>query len=346
MARFTEVTRHGRWIEEAGTAGVASVIIPTFNRAGLLDEAIGSVVRQTYRPIEIVVVDDGSTDQTGVTIGKWRELLGGAAGISLKYVRQENSGGCSARNHGLIESTGEFIQFMDSDDYLRPEKLRVQIGCLREFAEAGFAFGEQVEMEKPGDGELAGGGAGRLEEASEYFGRQDVLPPCGVYRRGVCVEAGPWAEDLWMGEDKEYGFRALLVSGKVVHLAGAHYVVRKHSGERITNVWALKKGLEMRLKDLERMAGVARRENCLGDRRLVAALALRYTWVVTDALRIGEKGAAREAVRGCTKLPLAAGRRARFWVYGAFCALPAGAYRKCAGGWESLRRFSKRSLEA
>jgi len=103
---------------------LVSVIIPTYNRAHLIEGAIASVLRQEYRPLEIIVVDDGSTDNTSdLMAGKYPHLL---------YVRQANSGPSVARNQGVRLSSGEIIMFLDSDDEWLPGKVKRQVDLLRD----------------------------------------------------------------------------------------------------------------------------------------------------------------------------------------------------------------------
>src|SRR5438874_6230903 len=97
-------------------AGLVSVIIPCYNQAHFLHEAIQSALAQTYSHREILVVDDGSADNTA-------EVTAGFAGI--RYIRQENSGVSTARNTGLRESRGEYLIFLDADDRLLPDAVRV-----------------------------------------------------------------------------------------------------------------------------------------------------------------------------------------------------------------------------
>jgi len=96
-----------------------SVIIPAYNYGRFIADAICSVLEQTRPASEIVVVDDGSTDDTGAVVA--------AFGNQVKYVRQENSGVCAARNHGVGESTGELIALLDADDIWEPTNLEKQI---------------------------------------------------------------------------------------------------------------------------------------------------------------------------------------------------------------------------
>ena len=99
-----------------------SVIIPAYNNAGYIVEAVESVLNQTYQSYEAIVVDDGSTDETPGVLQPYHERI--------RYVFQENAGVCAARNHGLRLAGGEYIVFMDGDDVMLPEKLAQQAELL------------------------------------------------------------------------------------------------------------------------------------------------------------------------------------------------------------------------
>src|SRR6056297_1237246 len=96
-----------------------SVVIPTYNRAKFITTAINSVLDQTYRDFEIIVVDDGSTDQT-------QEKLESYGGRITNHSYTPNRGVSYARNRGIELARGEYIAFLDSDDYWKPEKLQKQ----------------------------------------------------------------------------------------------------------------------------------------------------------------------------------------------------------------------------
>jgi glycosyltransferase involved in cell wall biosynthesis len=107
-----------------------SVIIPTYNRADLLPEAIDSVLAQTWKEMEIIVVDDGSTDRTEETVRRYDDRV--------RYFYKENGGPSSARNMGIKEARGAYVAFLDSDDVWEPEKLRIQMDFMREHPEIKF----------------------------------------------------------------------------------------------------------------------------------------------------------------------------------------------------------------
>lgn len=100
-----------------------SVIIPTYNRAELIIETIQSVLDQTFDDFEIIVVDDGSTDNT-------KQVVDGFKDSRIKYIYQENRGVANARNNGIKASSGEYIAFLDSDDMWLPENLELKVKML------------------------------------------------------------------------------------------------------------------------------------------------------------------------------------------------------------------------
>ena len=97
-----------------------SVIIPTFNYGKYIKRAIESILTQTYQDVEIIVVDDGSTDNT-------REIIRSKQSDKIRYFYQENKGAPSARNKGIVESKGKYIAFLDADDEWLPTKLEKQV---------------------------------------------------------------------------------------------------------------------------------------------------------------------------------------------------------------------------
>ena len=105
-------------VEASSPKPFFSVVIPTYNRAKSIEEAVRSVLDQTFRDFELIVIDDGSTDNTGEILKPIAE-----EDKRLNYVYQENAERSAARNHGIELSEGEYICFLDSDDIYLPEHL-------------------------------------------------------------------------------------------------------------------------------------------------------------------------------------------------------------------------------
>ncbi len=106
---------------------LVSVIIPAYNASRFIRETLHSALSQTYKEIEIVVVDDGSTDDTAEIVTRFSEADG-----RVRLLSQQNQGASAARNHGISASTGEFIAFLDADDLWHPTKLEKQVKLLQE----------------------------------------------------------------------------------------------------------------------------------------------------------------------------------------------------------------------
>lgn len=111
---------------------IVSIIIPTYNYAVFLPTAIRSCLDQTYKPIEILVVDDGSTDHTKDVIKEFNN--------HITYLFQENRGVSEARNRGLELAKGDYITFLDSDDYLTNDSLKLRIEILKKHTDIGIVF--------------------------------------------------------------------------------------------------------------------------------------------------------------------------------------------------------------
>ena len=112
---------------------LVSVIVTTYNRVAVLSEAIDSFFAQTYRPIELIIIDDGSTDNTKHIIIDWKRKHGDDEQLSIHFLYQENAGAPSARNRGINESRGEYIQFFDSDDILHHERFEKIVYAYRKY---------------------------------------------------------------------------------------------------------------------------------------------------------------------------------------------------------------------
>jgi glycosyltransferase involved in cell wall biosynthesis len=212
------------------TDGLVSTIIPVFNRAAMLRDAVACVLAQTYRPIEIIIVDDGSTDGTSQTC---RELADAFPGVVVA-LRQENAGPGVARETGRGAARGEFIQYFDSDDWLHSRKFEFQVAALREHPDCSAAYCKTHEYtvgEPPGDNASFRTGE-RLETLFPHLlsGRiwQTITP---LYRRTLTDIVGPWSR-LRVEEDWEYDARVAAAGARLVWVPEFLAALRHHAGER------------------------------------------------------------------------------------------------------------------
>ena len=121
---------------------LVSVIIPAYNCAQFINETLDSVYRQTYRNIEIIVIDDGSTDNT-------KAILAPHIG-NIQYFYKENSGTAGARNTGILKAKGELIALLDNDDIWYPEKIKLQVSVAQNNPEIGLVFTDGKIFDKSG----------------------------------------------------------------------------------------------------------------------------------------------------------------------------------------------------
>jgi glycosyltransferase involved in cell wall biosynthesis len=176
-----------------------SVIIPTFNRANYLDAAIQSVLNQTFDDVDIIVVDDGSTDDTGDLIGSY--------GQRVRYVYQDHCGECGiVRNHGIQVATGTMIALLDSDDLWMPNKLELQLSYHAEHPEFGMIYSDAWYFDgETGQNIYRWQSMCHLEEGwigSELLQNQFILMPTVLIKRSVLDDVGLFGEtcdlELWL----------------------------------------------------------------------------------------------------------------------------------------------------
>jgi glycosyltransferase involved in cell wall biosynthesis len=123
-----------------------SVVIPTYNRAEYLPMAMSSALAQQGVNVDVIIVDDGSTDETAAVVEQYRSYWG----ERVRYIWQENSERSVARNHGMRYARGEFLAFLDSDDIWRPDHARLCLAALRSHPQAVAAYGEYGLMTADG----------------------------------------------------------------------------------------------------------------------------------------------------------------------------------------------------
>ena len=213
-------------------AGMVSTIIPVFNRPALLAEAVASVLQQNYRPIEIIVIDDGSTD--GATPAAAHRLAALSPDI-VKVVTQKNSGPGAAREQGRLLARGEFIQYLDSDDVLLPRKFELQVTALQNAPQVDVAYGKTRYRHADGrvePGAWKGSGTLKATMFPAFLNERWWDTPNPLYRASVCQKAGPWS-DLRLEEDWEYDCRIAALGGALVWVPAFVCEVRDHGGDRL-----------------------------------------------------------------------------------------------------------------
>ena len=209
-------------LASAGDADVhqplVSVIIPVFNGAHFLHDAVASVLSQHYSQAEIIVVDDGSTD----------DLLSAISDlpVEVRLLKQENCGPASARNRGIRDAGGEFLAFLDVDDLWPPGNLDRMIRLLRESPDAMVVHGRGQMMRRGENGQ------------DEFIGDPTQVFPhyigAGVYRQEAFAKVGLFDPNLRFGEDGDWFNRAREVALPILEIDEVCLFLRRH-GQNMTH---------------------------------------------------------------------------------------------------------------
>jgi glycosyltransferase involved in cell wall biosynthesis len=221
-----------------------SVVIPAYNAERYIRETLDSVLAQTHRDLEVVVVDDGSTDSTRGIVASY--------GGPVRCIEQENAGPSPARNRGIREARGELIAFVDSDDLWTEDKLAAQVPLFDDGSRVGLVYGHAERMAPDGQtiptphppkptGRVFVDFLFRNHcPTSAAVVRRECFERCGMFREDMV-----WAEDwhLWLRIARHYEFAAVerVVVRHRVHAAG---LTRRHEEAYVAARGVLKGALD------------------------------------------------------------------------------------------------------
>lgn len=195
-----------------------SVIIPVFNGEDYLVETLESVLAQTYRPIEILIIDDGSTDQTAKISEEYR-----VRHPCIKYFFQENQGLAASRNQGISLAKAAFIAFVDADDIWLKDKLSSQIEILDQNPEAEMVSGKVRQFISPEIPEC--------EHGKYHFHKNDVqtnMMGAALLKRVAFEKYGYFNPQFSIGQDMDWVLRTMEQGLKIVPLPKLVYYRRLH----------------------------------------------------------------------------------------------------------------------
>ncbi len=304
---------------------LVSVILPTFNRGGYLEHAVRSVIDQTYQDFELIIWDDGSTDQTEELVRSFREKR-------IQYFCEQNQGVAYARNQAISKSHGELIAFLDSDDAWRPEKLSKQVRAMESFPHVDLLFSDFLnfdvvkETQKTGfQQELHGiehltisqldDGLSLIEDgmleslALGNFIATDTV----MIKREILERLGGFDERLRNSEDFELWWRLGLAGIKFAFL-GEVLLNRYKPAGTLSSA-----GVESGLNTLKALDLCCQATLSTGRDELVPYLEKRYrnTWqnLIAGYAREGDRSGVNHAFRQSLKYGLRPGS-IRLWLQG------------------------------
>lgn len=241
---------------------MVTVIIPAYNDEDFIEEAVGSVLRQTYNPIDVIVVDDGSTDATAE---KARRYEG-----DLRLISTAHRGASHARNVGASAATGEYLVFLDADDVLGSGAIEglVEAQEAADVAQIVSVCDWAYLTETPSGEWVEEPGSSAFDPheddglAAWLSGR--FFPPCALmWPRNVLAEVGGWDESLTSNQDGDLVMRALLAGAEIVkgetgrsyyrrHVAGNRISARRDT-EALRSNWKVLRRVERALKEKGRL---------------------------------------------------------------------------------------------
>ncbi|MFC3415900.1 glycosyltransferase family 2 protein [Algoriphagus hitonicola] len=241
---------------------LVSVIIPCYNQANYLKETVQSVLKSSYEPIELIIVNDGSTDNSL----KIAEDL--AAQFPEVFVlSQKNSGVAVARNHGIQQARGEYILPLDGDDLISDQYIEKAVRVLQENPSVKVVYAKAVKFDSSGTK------AWNLKAFSRYaLARDNMIYVAALFRKKDWEACGGFSEDMTMGrEDWEFWIKMLKNEGEVVQLPFVGFFYRLTPGSK-------RKRTGTSQKKRERIAYLNRKHADFFYRELSGPLRIQRTW--------------------------------------------------------------------
>ncbi|WP_024931121.1 glycosyltransferase family A protein [Methylophilus sp. OH31] len=255
---------------------LVSIIIPYFNAASYIEECVNSVLNQSYSNIEIIVVDDGSTDHGVDKISHMEQLT---------IIHQQNAGACVARNQGLEAARGEFVKFLDADDYLEKDCIALQVEEALKHDNNTIVYGNFTIVSKNTLKPVNTRIAPKNQTATLLF--SDLLTTTPLHRRYMLEAIGGFDTRFKNGQEWNLHVRLAGKGYKFVHMDKNIYFYRVHTADgRISNKRKRHTGSSIAHEiDKVRLTNEALQSTFAEDMR--PYIAMRYWWVGRLALRHG-----------------------------------------------------------
>lgn len=209
---------------------LVSVIIPCFNAEQWLHEAIESCLKQTYPHLEIIIIDDGSTDKSLDVIQSY--------GDRVIWESQSNQGGCAARNRGFVLSRGDYIQYLDADDYILPEKIKKQVDGLAKI-EADVIYGDWRYQKHLADGTSFLGEINRCGPKTDFLesllsDNAWIAPMALLFTRDAVIRSGGWDESLKTGQDRDFFISVAMNGSRFYYQSDCDSIYRRYGNVTVS----------------------------------------------------------------------------------------------------------------
>lgn len=227
---------------------LVSIIIPCYNNEGFVKQAIESALKQTYKNVEIIVIDDGSTDGSLEIIRSFDN--------SIKWETGSNQGAPKARNRGLEIATGEYIKYLDADDILLPDCLERQVEKASQLSSErkAIVYGEAIWINRDGEPLPSNPLLPRQENEDPiaHILSQCPLTSCPLHKRDYLLEIGGFDPSIPKGQEHDLHLRLVLAGVEFIYHSGTVYQYREYSDtNRISNLGLSRKGAMIHFEILQ-----------------------------------------------------------------------------------------------
>ena len=216
---------------------IISIIIPVFNRDRIIINTLNNLKKQSYRPLEIIIINDASTDKTKEKILSFMEINKDKQFNIILLSNKFNKGACFSRNYGMSNASGKYIQFLDSDDYLDTEKIQLQVNAL-ENSNSSLAISDYQYLKDE-----------KIIKACKNNGNlfKKVSLGWSIYTSSPLISTNliknkiKWNEKILFLQDKDFLFKVLMLSGNYIYIPGfiSNYI--QHDENQISDLYLIKK---------------------------------------------------------------------------------------------------------
>ena len=225
------MTSKNSWLSPNFDENLVSIIISLYNREGLISETLDSVAHQSYRPIECIIVDDGSKDQSRIVVENYISKYSG--NVSFKYYYQDNKGAQAARNFGSRKASGSYFQYLDSDDILYKDKLTLQVQAFKANTNIHGVYSDWKIGTKLKSKSVVSDMAINEDSVTNYITNGPLVNFSPLFSRNSLNSIGPWNEKLTINEELEYHIRFYCEGYKFCYVNYESGLYREHSGFRL-----------------------------------------------------------------------------------------------------------------
>ncbi len=232
--------------------------MPAYNAGKFIRESINSVLSQSFEALELVVVDDGSTDQTCSLVP--------VSDPRVRLVSQKNGGPSNARNTGLRETTGEFVWYLDADDLLMPGAIATAVDALSDAPSLAGVVGRWSLIDESGN-QTSGprslwpaGVSGKKHLFGPMLQRTIFPPSAALFRRQAIQQVNGWDENIWCAEDRDLWLRLLSAGGQFLFTDREWMQYREHNSNATLNIERIKLHTELYVRKWFGLDGLAGKE--------------------------------------------------------------------------------------